>query len=170
MTKPAKYLIISLPASITPSGSKEDALDAITATVSPESASVTSFPIPEFKIGTLDALVQQADELAKLEATCQAVVAKIGDALGNVLDGDEAKIENMKTVNDSMSVPCSACMQDCLFFSDLKQTEPVDQYLRTFSWNKVKYRADRSLGELMDLLEKVRGGNLKPGSLIQLGF
>lgn len=34
-------------------------------------------------------------------------------------------------------------------------TEPVDQYLRTFSWNKVKYRADKPLGELIDLLQKV---------------
>jgi hypothetical protein len=33
--------------------------------------------------------------------------------------------------------------------------EPVDQYLRTFQWNKVKYRADRSIGELIDLLHKV---------------
>lgn len=33
--------------------------------------------------------------------------------------------------------------------------EPVDQYLRTFQWNKVKYRADRSIGELIDLLKKV---------------
>lgn len=37
----------------------------------------------------------------------------------------------------------------------LTDAEPVDQYLRTFSWNKVKYRADKSLGELMDLLQKV---------------
>ena len=32
---------------------------------------------------------------------------------------------------------------------------PVDQYLRTFSWNKVKYRADKPLGEIIDLLQKV---------------
>jgi hypothetical protein len=34
--------------------------------------STTSFPIPEFKIGTLDALVQQAEELSKLEASCES--------------------------------------------------------------------------------------------------
>lgn len=90
------------------------------------------FPIPEFKIGTLDALVQQADELSKLESACQGVVTKVGDALKNILDGDEAQIDKMKAVND----------------------KPVDQYLRTFSWNKVKYRADKPLGELLDLLQK----------------
>jgi V-type H+-transporting ATPase subunit C len=133
MSKSTKYLLISLPTSITPSHHRDDALDAITATISPDNGSVTPFPIPEFKIGTLDALVQQADELAKLEAACQGVVGKVGDALRNILDGDEGQIEKMKTVND----------------------KPVDQYLRTFSWNKVKYRADKSLAELIDLLQKV---------------
>ncbi|KAI2900579.1 hypothetical protein CBS63078_5530 [Aspergillus niger] len=132
MSKSTKYLLVSFPTSITPSHHRDDALDAISTTVSSENGSVAPFPIPEFKIGTLDALVQQADELAKLEAGCQGVVAKVGDALKNILDGDEAQIEKMKTVND----------------------KPVDQYLRTFSWNKVKYRADKPLGELIDLLQK----------------
>ncbi|OOQ85408.1 V-type proton ATPase subunit C [Penicillium brasilianum] len=132
MSKPGRYLLVSLPTSIVPSHHRDDALDAVSATVSPENGSVASFPIPEFKIGTLDALVQQADELAKLENSCQAVVGKVGDALKNILEGDEAQIERMKVVND----------------------KPVDQYLRTFSWNKVKYRADKPLAELIDLLHK----------------
>ncbi|KAL5002737.1 hypothetical protein BDV10DRAFT_157401 [Aspergillus recurvatus] len=132
MAKSTKYLLVSLPSSITPSHHRDDALDAITTTVGPDNGVVAPFPIPEFKIGTLDALVQQADELAKLEAACQGVVSKVGDALKNILEGDEVQIEKMKTVND----------------------KPVDQYLRTFSWNKVKYRADKSLSELIDLLQK----------------
>lgn len=32
--------------------------------------------------------------------------------------------------------------------------EPTDQYLRTFSWNKVRYRADKPIGELVDGLQK----------------
>ncbi|KAJ5794081.1 ATPase V1 complex subunit C [Penicillium paradoxum] len=132
MSKPTKYLLLSLPTSIVPSHHRDDALDAVSTTVSPDNGSVASFPIPEFKIGTLDALVQQADELAKLEASCQGVVAKVGDALKNILEGDETQIDQMKVVND----------------------KPVDQYLRTFQWNKVKYRADKSLAELIDLLQK----------------
>lgn len=38
--------------------------------------------------------------------------------------------------------------------------EPVDQYLRTFNWNKVKYRADRPLSNLIDILQKVRSLDL----------
>jgi V-type H+-transporting ATPase subunit C len=33
-------------------------------------------------------------------------------------------------------------------------TEPTDHYLRNFQWNKVRYRADRPLGELVDNLQK----------------
>ncbi|KAJ5777302.1 hypothetical protein N7520_000548 [Penicillium odoratum] len=132
MSKPGKYLLLSLPTSIVPSHHKDDALEAISKTVSPDNGSAASFPIPEFKIGTLDGLVQQADELAKLESQCEGVVAKVGDALKNILEGDEAQIERMKVVND----------------------KPVDQYLRSFQWNKVKYRADKPLAELIDLLAK----------------
>lgn len=102
MPAKTKYLLVSFPTSITPSHHRDDALDAISATVSPDNGSVAPFPIPEFKIGTLDALVQQADELSKLESACQGVVGKVGDALRNILEGDEAQIEGMKTVNDSM--------------------------------------------------------------------
>jgi V-type H+-transporting ATPase subunit C len=38
-------------------------------------------------------------------------------------------------------------------------TEPAYQYLRTFTWNKVKYRADKPLAELIDSLQKV-GNNM----------
>lgn len=33
---------------------------------------------------------------------------------------------------------------------------PVEDYLRGFSWNKVKYRSDKSIAQLLDSLHKVR--------------
>ncbi|KEF52843.1 V-type H+-transporting ATPase subunit C [Exophiala aquamarina CBS 119918] len=127
-----KYLAVSVPSSITPSGHKDDAIAALQKAVNPSNGDVLKFNLPEFKIGTLDALLQQSDELAKLEGLCNAVVGKVGDTLKNILDGDEEKIALHKNVND----------------------KPLDQYLRTFSWNKVKYRADRPISELLDLLQK----------------
>lgn len=97
-----KYMLVSLPTSITTSNDKEEAFDALRSTVAAGEVSVQPFRIPEFKIGTLDALVQQADELAKLESSCQGVVAKVGDSLKSLLEGDEDKIAQQKTVNDSM--------------------------------------------------------------------
>lgn len=100
MSKNTLYQLISLPTSIVPSHHHDDALEAISSTIGVD-GSVSSFPIPEFKIGTLDALVQQAEELAKLEGACQAVVGKVGEALKGVLGNDEEQIQRMKTVNDS---------------------------------------------------------------------
>jgi V-type H+-transporting ATPase subunit C len=101
MSGATKYMLVSLPTSITPSSDKEEALGALRSTVASENLTVLPFKIPEFKIGTLDALVQQADDLAKLEGNCEAVVAKVGDTLRSLLEGDEDKIAQQKTVNDS---------------------------------------------------------------------
>ena len=103
MSKPTKHLLVSLPTSISPANDHDEALTALRSAVSTDNGTVFPFEIPEFKIGTLDALVQQADELAKLDPGCEAVVAKVGDSLKVILDGDEGKIAQQKNVNDSQS-------------------------------------------------------------------
>jgi V-type H+-transporting ATPase subunit C len=100
MSKNTKYLFVSVPTSITPSGHKDDALQALQRAAN-DYATVSPFSIPEFKIGTLDALIQQSEELAKLSGMCEGVVSKVGDGLRNILEGDEGKIAQQKTVNDS---------------------------------------------------------------------
>ncbi len=104
MSKP-KYLVVSVPSSITPSGHKDDALGSIQKAVNPSYGDVSSFNVPEFKIGTLDALIQQSEDLGKLEGLCNGVVSKVGDTLKNILDGDEDKIQMHKSVNDSAPPP-----------------------------------------------------------------
>lgn len=92
--------------------------------------------------------MQQADELAKLESGCEAVVGKVGDSLKVILDGDEGKIAQQKTVNDSQFMTKDA-------IHGLIWIESVDQYLKTFHWNKGKYRVDNPIRELIDTLQKV---------------
>jgi V-type H+-transporting ATPase subunit C len=131
MSKPT-YLVVSLPSSASPSGHKDDVLSSLQKAVNTSYGDVSSLNCPSFKIGTLDALISQSEELSKLEGLCNGVVAKVGDTLRNILDGDEDKIAMHKSVND----------------------KPLEQYLKTFSWNKVKYRADKPIGELLSLLQK----------------
>ena len=102
MSNNTQYLLVSLPTSISPSNSHDEALTALRSTITTDAGTTYPFAIPEFKIGTLDALVQQADDLSKLESACEGVVAKIGDSLRNLLEGDEDKIAQQKTVNDSV--------------------------------------------------------------------
>lgn len=101
MSKGVKYLLVSLPTSISRTNDHDEALTALRSAVTTDYGTVFPFQIPEFKIGTLDALVQQADDLSKLEAACEGVVSKVGDSLKAILEGDEEKIGQSKTVNDS---------------------------------------------------------------------
>lgn len=97
------YSMLSLPIGAFDSSDSQDALSLLQGSIA-DGGTVLPFPVPSFKIGTLDALVQQADELAKLDAACQSVAAKVADSLKTILDGDEDKIAQQKTVNDSMSL------------------------------------------------------------------
>lgn len=125
---PAQHILVSLPLRIF----EDDPLNSLAATIGRDNGQVLPFAVPSFKIGTLDALVQHADDLAKLDGACEAAVAKVADSLKGILDGDEDKVAQQKIVND----------------------KPTDQYLRSFQWNKVRYRADRPLEELIDNLQK----------------
>ncbi|KAF2271415.1 vacuolar ATP synthase subunit C [Westerdykella ornata] len=136
MSKAPRYILVSLPTSITPSHHTEDALNALRSTIADDVGTTYPFTIPTFKIGTLDALVQQADDLAKLHTTCEGVVGKVGDSLRSLLDGDDDRVRQQKTIND----------------------KPVEQYLRNFQWNKVKYRADKPIADLIDSLQKEIAG------------
>ncbi|KAL2207389.1 ATPase, V1 complex, subunit C [Sarocladium strictum] len=127
-----KYAVISLPLGAFDSSDKDDAVSSLKSTVSADNGTILPFNVPDFKIGTLDGLVQQADDLAKLEQNCEAVVAKVADSLRSVLDSDPDRLAQYKMVND----------------------KPTDQYITNFSWNKIRYRADKSLGELIDTLGK----------------
>ena len=152
MSKGVRYILVSLPTSISPSNEHDEALTALRAAVTTDYGTVFPFSIPEFKIGTLDALVQQAEELAKLDGACEGVVGKVGDTLRTILEGDEEKISQQKRVNDSES---NAWIYRLGSRALTVSIGPTEQYLKTFSWNKVKYRADRSLGEIIDMLQKV---------------
>lgn len=107
MSKNTKYLFVSVPSSITPSGHKDDAIQALEKAANTDYATVSPFAIPELKIGTLESLIQQSEELSKVAGMCEGVVSKVGDCLRNILEGDEEKIAQQKTVNDSVLTPKS---------------------------------------------------------------
>ncbi|MCJ1314262.1 Vacuolar ATP synthase subunit C [Agyrium rufum] len=130
--EPSKYILLSVPTSVSPSNSTDEALTTLRSGVTNDNGTVFPFPIPELKVGTLDTLVRQADELQKIHNTCEGVVSKVGDTLRVILEGDESKLAGQKTVND----------------------KEVGQYLKSWSWNKIKYRADKPLAELIEIISK----------------
>lgn len=99
---PQTFFLVSLPTSVSPSDSRDEALTTLRSAVHTDQGTTFPFVFPDFKVGTLDALVQQADDLAKLESGCKGVVDKVADSLRSLLEGDEEKLQEQKVVNDSM--------------------------------------------------------------------
>lgn len=95
------YLLVALPSSIHPSNDPSEAFTSVKSTLPTDNDTISRFPIPEFKIGTLDALVLQADELAKLDANVEGAVSKVVEVLRGIVDSP-VEAERHKTVNDSM--------------------------------------------------------------------
>jgi V-type H+-transporting ATPase subunit C len=105
MPSPIKYILLSLPERIFDT-SADDAISSLSSTIPSDSGTVLPFSVPTFKIGTLDALVVQADDLAKLDTACEGVVSKVAESLKSILDGDEDKLDQQKMVNDSEQLLC----------------------------------------------------------------
>ncbi|KAG0005983.1 Vacuolar ATP synthase subunit C [Modicella reniformis] len=92
---------------------------------------VTSFPISEFKIGTLDTLVLLSEDLAKQDTAFESSTNKLMETIRSLL-GSEApeKLQSSLSVNE----------------------KTIDNFLKTFHWNTMKYRTDKSLVELGEIL------------------
>ena len=97
----SRYLLISLPTSISPSNDRDEAVTALRSSVPHDSGTTYPFAIPTFKIGALDALINQADDLAKLCSDCEAVVGKVGEALTSLFDGDTERARGQRNVDNS---------------------------------------------------------------------
>ncbi|OSD06004.1 ATPase V1 complex subunit C [Trametes coccinea BRFM310] len=122
-------------------------------------SNLAQLSIPTFKTGTLDSLVTLSEELPKHDTFFTATVAKTVDTLRNLLNNDPRKLAQHVLVNE----------------------QHVDAYLlKSWSWNEGRYGVQRSLREMVDVLNKemtsidnvmkskLNNYNLAKGSLVQL--
>ena len=120
---------------------------------------VAELGIPSFKTGTLDSLIALSEELPKQDTFFTSVVAKTVDTLRNLLNNDPSKLSQHILVNE----------------------RTVDSYLfKGWKWNEGRYGVQRSLREMVDLLNKemasidnvmkakLNNYNLVKGSLVQM--
>ncbi|TFL06426.1 hypothetical protein BDV98DRAFT_600476 [Pterulicium gracile] len=97
------------------------------------SQNISQLGIPLFKTGTLDGLIGLSEELPKQEAFFTATVAKTVDTLRNLLNNDPSKLSQHVLVNEA----------------------GVDEYLLgDWKWNESRYGSQRSLKEMVDILQK----------------
>ncbi|KAK9474787.1 uncharacterized protein V1510DRAFT_410664 [Dipodascopsis tothii] len=128
------YFVVSLPSSVAPSGGVPELTltKDLAATMQLPADDVSQLLVPHFKIGTLDQLVQQSEEITKMDGQFEGVVARTADILKNIYEGEPAQVAAAKSVLD----------------------KPVETYLKSFQWNNAKYRVDKPIAELIDTLSK----------------
>ncbi|KAI9188333.1 Vacuolar ATP synthase subunit C [Blastocladiella emersonii ATCC 22665] len=126
-----KFWLVSLPAA----GNKQDRLNhvkgALAASSSPL-ADVSNFIIPDLKVGTLDSLVKLSDDLAKIDAAAEVSSNKLVDLMKTLLNGDVKQVEATLVVGN----------------------RSTDDFVRSFSWNAMKYRIDKPLREIVDAIQQ----------------
>ncbi|KAK9767553.1 Vacuolar ATP synthase subunit C [Basidiobolus ranarum] len=124
-----QYWLVSVPAN----GSKDSSFQSLRTSVN-EVAEASALELPEFKIGTLDTLVVLSDDMVKYDQAFEATVVKMIDNLKALLRGDSVQLEEALTVNE----------------------KPVDHFLKSFQWNAMKYRSDKPLKEIAELINQER--------------
>lgn len=121
MDSPTEYLVVSLPQSV-------NAFPFLERTLNGGKQPLFSVPLPDFQIKTLDSLVQLSEELAKLDTSLAAAVAKVVDVIQTV--------EPHKSFAETRVV----------------NSKPATAFVERFSWNTSKYRLDKPLQDLVQLI------------------
>jgi len=121
----SSYFVISAPAETT----KEEVVNSLRSKISGQ-AEIRPFRLPDFKIGTLDSLVVLSDDLGKYDQSFEGITNKIAENLKTLVHGDVEQWKNNLIVDD----------------------KSVDDYLQSFQWNDMKYRTDKSLREICDII------------------
>ena len=143
----ASYYLLALPASGYGTDAVFDGLSSLLADV----AETAQFPIPNFKIGTLDTLVILSEEMSKLDGQFEGVVLKTAETIRGLLEGDEIKTSQQLSVSDcKLKLPLDDGKLKTLW------TDPVEHYLEMFQWNARKYRIEKPLTETLSELSQVK--------------
>lgn len=125
----ASYLIVSLPQST-------DSVDWLKHSLNGGSSNlpILKFKLEDFQIGTLDSLVQESEDLAKLDQQLSSSVVKVVDIL--------------QTVNNSNS-SSSAGKNNAV---NLVGNKPAYSAIESFTWNTTKYRLDKPIKQLVGVI------------------
>ncbi|SJM83857.1 V-type proton ATPase subunit C [Zygosaccharomyces bailii] len=125
-----EFILLSLPKNAAPAVSPSSNADSwLQNEMLGGKSFVSDFRIPEFKIGSLDSLIVESEELAKTDNQIGSSIGKIVEILSGL---NEAGTNTYKTV------PIN--------------NVPVPEYLENFQWNSRKFRLDKSIEELMQLI------------------
>ncbi|ODV58123.1 H(+)-transporting V1 sector ATPase subunit C [Ascoidea rubescens DSM 1968] len=124
------FLFISLPEDSTPAGFNNLETYLEQSLVNGKSI-ISKFNIPSFRIGTLDSLVEESEDLGKIDSQLFASLQKINDILSTIYDNNLHLLNANKSFNNKSPI----------------------EFVESFNWNYSKYRIEnKSIKELTDLI------------------
>lgn len=125
-----EFILLSLPENTKPSTSSSKDVDSwLQEDLIGGRVFVSDFKIPEFKIGSLDSLIVESEELAKYDAQIGGSIAKIVEILSGL---------NETSTNAFKTVPIN--------------NVPIPEYLENFQWQTRKFKLDKPIAELIELI------------------
>ena len=110
---------------------------------------VHRFRVPRFQLGTLDSLVQHADDAARVESLCAGVVARVSDSI------DKTKSDADKKRRRTAAASAADSDDDGGDLDRQVEEMSTGEYLRHFEWNK-RFTTNAPIGEIIAHLQTVR--------------
>lgn len=138
MSTSPDYLLLSLP---TTSGSKNSISQWLESNVNSGKVELREVQFPSFKVGTLDSLVQQSEELAKLDIQLHNSIGKVLETLVN--------LSNNNAINNSGNVTTESITK--ILKLKVDGMDSID-YFEKFQWKQSRFRLDKSIEDLIKLI------------------
>lgn len=95
--------ILSVPKKAVEVDSQHGPIEYLSRIVTPDHGAVFSMDLPHFRVRSLDILMSEADELAKLDRDCKEVLGRVGDTMKTIFESDAQKVASQKRANNSES-------------------------------------------------------------------
>ncbi|CCD23710.1 H(+)-transporting V1 sector ATPase subunit C NDAI_0C00490 [Naumovozyma dairenensis CBS 421] len=126
----SEFILLSLPLNVKPVTTPDLDTDSwLQQNLLNGKALVSNFNVPEFKVGSLDSLIVDSEELKKIDTQIETSLSKIIEILNGL---------NESSSNAYRTLPIN--------------NVPVPQYLENFQWQVRKFKLDKSIKELIDLI------------------
>ncbi|XP_030167506.1 V-type proton ATPase subunit C 2 isoform X4 [Lynx canadensis] len=135
----SEFWLISAP------GDKENlqALERMNTVTSKSNLSYnTKFPIPDFKVGTLDSLVGLSDELGKLDTFAESLIKRMAQSVVEVMEDSKGKVPENLLANGGLKEKLKCLKID------------LTSFVTHFEWDMAKYPAKQPLVSVVDTLAK----------------
>lgn len=135
MSELSNYLLLSLP---TLCGSKNSIYQWLESNINGGRVELREIDFPQFKVGTLDSLVLQSEELTKLDNQLHTSVGKVLETISTLINKNNNNSSNGNSITNLPRLKVDG--MDSI------------EYFEKFQWKQSRFRLDKSIEDLIKLI------------------